>query len=68
MRRRRVSLDRRVQLTLTPPGKRTRGPVVPTPEALAAGRVRRRIEDRDAARRLRDAVDWLGGGERVENI
>lgn len=58
--RRRASLERRVQLTLSPPGKRTARPVKPSPESLAAGRLRRRIEDRKDAERLADAVDWLG--------
>ena len=59
MRRRRVNLDRRVQLTLTPPGKRTTAPAKPSPESLSAGRLRRAIEAREAVRRLRADLDWL---------
>ena len=60
--RRRPNLDRRVQLTLTPPGKRTAKPAKPakpSPESLAAGRLRRAIEAREAVRRLRGELDWL---------
>ena len=57
--RRRASLERRVQLTLSPPGKRTARPVKPSPESLAAGRRRRRIEAIEEARRLRRERDYL---------
>ena len=54
----RSSLERRVHLTLSPPGKRATPPAKPTEESLARGEVRRAIEDRKEARRLRGAVDW----------
>ena len=34
-------------------------PAKPSPESLAAGRLRRMIEAREAARRLRTDLDWL---------
>ena len=56
----RSSLERRVHLTLSPPGKRATPPAKPTEESIARGEVRRRIEDRKEAERLAAAVDWLG--------
>ena len=34
-------------------------PAKPSPESLAAGRMRKAIEAREAARRLRADLDWL---------